>query len=114
MITRFHWRLICAVRQDQKKRVKGKSATSGSLLSTMSSESRHRFAERANSAQERRHEIAINLKKSSFTLTNPMDSKELYGVTRHKNKQKNFRYWLVSASLKEILILLFFGKSKHT
>ena len=97
-----------------KTKVKGKSGTSGSLLSNISAEKRRRFAERANSAQERRHQIAMNIQKSPSLLNTPIDSNSLEVVSKHQKKQKDLSYWLVSASLKEIFILLFFGKSKHS
>jgi len=42
-----------------KTKVKSSASKSGSLLSTLSTQARNRFAERANLAQERRHQIAM-------------------------------------------------------
>ena len=49
---------MCSTPRPRTK-VKGKAGSSGSILSTMSSEARSSFTERANAAQERRHQISI-------------------------------------------------------
>lgn len=77
-----------------KTKVKGKKSHRGSVLSNMSPGVRSRFAECANSAQERRHQIALTTQKIA------------------EKPQHNLLYWLVSASIKEIFLLLFLGSSK--
>tara|TARA_R110001583_G_scaffold39134_10_gene125719 strand:- start:30 stop:344 length:315 start_codon:yes stop_codon:yes gene_type:complete len=96
-----------------KKKVKGKASLNGSLLSNMSPEARSRFAERANVAQERRHEISLKEKQHNRQF-NASVKKSAKAVNRiAKKSQKSLMYWLASASLKEVFIMLFFGKSKH-
>jgi hypothetical protein len=93
-----------------KRQVKGKGGHSGSLLSNMSVEARSRFAERANLAQERRHQNMMEAKKHEISLTASI--KHSYKTELNLQKSpRNFRYWLVSASLKEIFIRLFLSKS---
>jgi len=96
-----------------RKAIKGKGSKSGSLLSNMSSETRSRFAERANVAQERRHQITIKEQERNRQLQTP--SKVTKKTVRHSTKkQSSLSYWLLDASLKEAFIMLFFGKSKQS
>lgn len=93
--------------------VKGKAGISGSLLSNMSPEARSRFAERANVAQERRHQIALKAQQNNRQLNTSLRAPKKAVNRIAKKSQNNLSYWLVSASLKEIFMMLFFGKSKH-
>lgn len=96
-----------------KTTVKGKAGTSGSLLSNMSPEARNRFAERANVAQERRHQIAIKAQQHNRQHSESKRTTKKPANRIAKKSQSNLSYWLVSASLKEVFMMLFFGKSKH-
>ncbi|WP_077337853.1 hypothetical protein [Pseudocolwellia agarivorans] len=94
-----------------KTQVKGTKSvgSSGSILSSISTESRIRFSERANLAQERRDQIKLEEKQKALRLQaiHKKNEKRLL-----KNKQSRLSYWLLSASLKEIIQLLFLGKTK--
>jgi hypothetical protein len=99
-----------------KTQAKGKSGRSGSLLSNISAEKRRRFAERANIAQERRDDMTMKNQKSSSGLNVTLINNKVKLISKDKKVQKkpnSLSYWLVSASLKEIFIMLFFGKSMH-
>ncbi|MCI2284414.1 hypothetical protein L3081_14760 [Colwellia sp. MSW7] len=98
-----------------KTKVKGKTAGGGSLLSTMSTEARSRFAERANIAQERRDNIA--LKRQQEKRQHALVSKGVKKVASNSAKipetqQRNLSYWFFKASVKDLFVMLFFGKSK--
>lgn len=95
-----------------KRIVKGRAGVSGSLLSNISSESRGRFANRANVADERRYQIALREKQRNIERKNTTSSKKMVSKKSIK-AQNNWSYWLVNASLKEIFYMLFFGKSKQ-
>jgi hypothetical protein len=96
-----------------KTKVKGKAGTSGGLLSNMSAETRSRFAQRANAAQERREQIAIKAQQNNRQLNASLRTTKK-AVHRLANKSQNsLSYWLVSASIKEVFMMLFFGKSKR-
>jgi len=75
----------------------------------MSSEARSRFAERANIAQERRHQVAMKERQHNSSVKNALHK----APKKNQKSQRNLSYWLVSASLKEIFTRLFWGKSKH-
>ena len=97
-----------------KTKVKGVAGVSGSLLSNISPEARSRFTERANIAQERRDQLKKKAQRSSVQLeaSAHIDKKTL---TRAKKKpQRNLSYWLLNASLKEIVMSLFFTTYKRT
>lgn len=87
-------------------KAKGKSASSASILSSMSAESRQRFTERANIAQERRdnikkaEKVKLSLHKSHIRTPNASVKVEA---------TKRLNYWWLSISLKELFNLLFFG-----
>tara|TARA_R110001583_G_C5423190_1_gene388066 strand:- start:129 stop:503 length:375 start_codon:yes stop_codon:yes gene_type:complete len=93
--------------------VKGKAGTSGSLLSNMSPEARSRFAQRANVAEERRHQIAIKAQQKNRQLNTSIRSSTKVDNKIAKKSQNSLSYWLVSASLSEVFMMLFFGKSKR-
>ena len=97
-----------------KTTLKAKAANSGSLLSNLSTESRRLFAERANIAQERRHQMAQQLKhdKHQHDAAIKMSTKTV--VRDVNNKQKRLSYWLLEANLKELFIMLFFNAVKRT
>jgi len=97
-----------------KTKVKGKANRNGSVLSNMSTETRSRFAERANLAQERRHQIAIKAQQKKRHHNVAIKSANKVGsraVTKSSNK---LSYWLLNASLKEVFTMLFLGSSKRT
>ncbi|XQW86889.1 hypothetical protein ACOYR1_09270 [Thalassotalea piscium] len=96
-----------------KTKVKGKAAVSGTVLSNMSAESRSRFAARANAAQERRDKQAKSNKANAQYAKASLNNQNQTGRIPNNKPPKTLSYWLVSASLKEILIKLLFGKAKH-
>ena len=96
-----------------KKRINGKAARSGSLLSNMSTEARSRFAQRANIAQERRYQIIMKAQQDKRKLDVSVSTVKKV-VNRSANlSQSRFSYWLFNASHKEIFFMLFFGVSKR-
>lgn len=101
---------MCSTPRPRAK-VAGKSVSSASILSSMSTESRRRFTEQANIAQERRDKI--NIAEKNQRISNKASSKAISKSVK-KKASKGLRYWLVSASLREILARLFFSRSKAT
>ena len=91
-----------------RTKVKGKSATSASFLSSMSAESRQRFTERANIAQERRDNIKIAEKAKISSDKNHLRAKK---VSTKIKSSKRSSYWLLTISVKELFNLLFFRKT---
>jgi hypothetical protein len=89
-----------------RMKAKGKSASSASILSSMSAESRQRFTERANVAQERRDNIK-KAEKVKRTLHQSHIRSQSAPVNIEATKRLN--YWWLSISLKELFNLLFFG-----
>jgi hypothetical protein len=96
-----------------KTTVKAKVASSGAILSAMNSTARARFAERANAAQERREQLAIKTRQSNKKLENISTTTKKIANSSLKKHSNNFRYWIFSASLKEIFTFLFLGRSRH-
>lgn len=97
-----------------KTKVKGKAGSNGGVLSSMSSEARSRFAERANLAQERRHQMAMKAQQKERNLNTPKRaSRKIVRRTATKSQQ-TLSYWLLNTSLKEVFHMLFFGPSKRT
>lgn len=103
---------MCSTPRPRTK-VKGKAGTSGSLLSNMSPEARSRFAERANVAQQRRHQMTIKTQQNNRQQDAAIITSKKAVNRVDQKSQHNVRYWLVSASLKEIFMMLFFSKSKR-
>jgi hypothetical protein len=99
---------MCSTPRPRTK-VAGKSSSSASILSSMSTESRRRFTEQANIAQERRDKIKMAEKNQK--KYNKASTKAIYKSV-NKKASKSLSYWLVSASLREIFALLFFSRSK--
>ena len=91
-----------------RTKVKGKSATSASFLSSMSAESRQRFTERANIAQERRDNIKMAEKAKISSDKNHLRTKK--ASTKIKAPKRS-SYWLLTISVKELFNLLFFRKT---
>lgn len=96
-----------------KTKVKGKASSSGSILSAMSSEARGRFAERANAAQERRHQIAMNARQTKSHLDNCQKDTKKGGNSYINESSHNISYWLFNASLKEIFMVIFLRHSNR-
>lgn len=92
-----------------KRVVKGKAGASGSILSNMSTEARSQFAERANVAQERRYKIAQQKKRQ--TESSPRDYRG--GQKKEKVAKNGLGYWLLHASMKEVVMAIFVGKEPH-
>lgn len=97
-----------------KTKVKGKASSSGSILSSMNSEARTRFAERANMAQERRDQIAVNAQQKKQQRDTSRKSTNKTPSHSAKKQQHSFSYWLFNANLKDVFTMLFLGNSKHT
>jgi hypothetical protein len=96
-----------------KSKVKSKGGTSSSLLSNMSPEARSRFAERANIAQERRHQLAIKSQEKKRQVdTSTKVAQKVERLSANKS-QDNLNYWLLNASLKKAFTMLFFSKPKQ-
>lgn len=97
-----------------RKKIQGRVRASGSILSSMSVEARRQFTERANHAQERRYEMAINEKNKK--------NQQIPSVRVVKKVEKNslvklkssLSYWLLTASLKDIFTIFFSGSLKRT
>ena len=87
-----------------KTKITGKSGTSGSLLSNLSTEARNTFAERANAAQERRDQLSMK----------SVQTKHQHNISMTSAKKKNFSYWLLNANINEIITMLFFASSRRT
>lgn len=88
-----------------KRRVKAKTANSSvGILSSMSSEKRLSFAERANQASERRIE-AKQLKREAQHRINKLIVKKPHpqNVKTKTNKNQSWFYWLLSASFSELM-----------
>jgi hypothetical protein len=96
-----------------KKKVKGKSGSSGGVLSNMNPDARRRFAERANIAQERRHKIMME-EQQKKRLDNPVRLDKKVKNFSDRNMRNSLSYWLLNASMKDILILLFLSTPKRT
>ena len=96
-----------------KTAVKAKQLLSGTILSNMSSEARSRFAERANAAQERRHQIALKTRQTRLRLdTSQKGTKKVVNSSLNQSSH-SISYWLLNASLKELFMMVFFGHSKR-
>jgi len=81
--------------------------TNGTILSGLSAQKRAAFVQRANQADDRRYELqqkAAEKKRENNHLTH---TKNL----SIKKSTKNWSYWLIDASIKEIVMMLFLGKS---
>jgi hypothetical protein len=92
-----------------KARAKGKKGSGGGVLSNMSAQERSRFSERANVAQERRHQLKIKQKQQKLhhqERVNRVDSRLV------KSQNVSFGHWFLNASLKDIFNVLVLGKPK--
>lgn len=96
-----------------RSRVVRKAGTSNSILSGMSTEARSRFTERANIAQERRYQIAIQARQKKHLLTPSAEVAKNVVDYSPKKLQGGFSYWLFTASLKEIFTLVFINTAKR-
>ncbi len=96
-----------------KTKVKGKSGISGGVLSNMNPDARSRFAERANIAQERRHKIMMKEQQKKRPDNSVRLDKKVKN-TSDRNMRNSLSYWLLNASMKDILILLFSSTPKRT
>ncbi len=88
----------------------GARAASGSILSGLSADTRAAFVKRANMADERRYQL------NQQTKTNQHAVRHVNRAFLPKNKpsqqtNKNWRYWLIDASISELFIMLFWGKA---
>jgi hypothetical protein len=83
-----------------KQKVKGKSVTNVvSILASLDGEARKKFAQRANQAYEHRCEVKAQEQAPRNT---PIKSQK-----KTKRLQRSWLYWLLSASITEILSRFF-------
>jgi len=94
-----------------RTKVKGKSTSSASFLSSMSVESRQSFTQRANIAQDRRDKIEIAEKATNSSDKTHLRTKK---ISLKKKTPKRLSYWLLEASAKEIFKLLFVRKPEKS
>jgi hypothetical protein len=102
---------MCSTPRPKRKIKSAKTgAISGSVLSNLSAQKRADFVKRANSADARRQEVKQQKaeKKQALSLVVNQAKKV---VKNQKKPTKSWSYWLVDASIKEIIMMLFFGKS---
>lgn len=88
-----------------KRKIKAKTANSSvGILSSMSSEKRLRFAERANQASDRRIE-AQQLKREAQNRINKLKVKKPHplNVKTKTNKNQSWLYWLLNAPFSELM-----------
>jgi hypothetical protein len=83
-----------------RMKAKGKSNSSASILSSMSAESRQRFTERANVAQERRDHIK---KAEKVKRTLHQSHIRSQGTPVKIEATKRLSYWWLSINLKDLL-----------
>ena len=103
---------MCSTPRPKRKVKVASSSAGGTILSGLSAQKRAEFVQRANSADERRFQL--QQKKME-------EKKRLHLVTSHRLKKtnkkqlkkssKNWSYWLVDASIKDLFMMLFLGKS---
>ena len=94
-----------------KRLIKGKAKLSGSLLSNINSNARATFAQRANVADERRFQLKkekSQQRQKHSRVSTLLSSAQSVKASEYKGR----RYWLVSASLIELVRLLFLGSAK--
>ncbi|WP_441002580.1 hypothetical protein [Pseudocolwellia agarivorans] len=70
-----------------KTKAKGKKSGGGSILANISSESRSRFSERANAAQDRRDEMKAAHKQKALQQ-NTLTKRSILQLLKLKNKRK--------------------------
>lgn len=97
------------------KRVMKSSSTgatiSGTILSGLSAQERATFVQKANQADDRRQELqqkAAVKKREKLRNTHAINSS--LSIPQIKVTKK-WNYWLIDASLKEIFMLIFLGRS---
>ena len=83
-----------------RMKAKGKSNSSASILSSMSAESRQRFTERANVAQERRDNIK---KAEKVKRTLHQSHIRSQGTPVKIEATKHLSYWWLLINLKDLL-----------
>lgn len=92
-----------------KARAKGKKGNGGGVLSSMSAQERSRFSERANLAQERRHQLKIKQKQQKL---HQQARDNRVNITPIKKQSVSFGHWFLNASLKDVFNVLVLGKPK--
>jgi hypothetical protein len=86
-----------------KRKIKAKTANSSvGILSSMNSEKRLRFAERANQASDRRIE-AQQLKREAQHRINKLKVKKPHPQNVKTNKNQSWFYWLLNAPFSELM-----------
>ncbi|NQZ81176.1 MAG: hypothetical protein HRT52_09195 [Colwellia sp.] len=99
---------MCSTPRPRGK-ITAKTAYSGSLLSNISAEARLNFSSRANMADEQRYKNNLANEKYRNEKKSHLKSR----INKNNTVNKSWRYWLVNASFKEIIVVLFFGYSSH-
>ena len=102
---------MCSTPRPKRKVKSSTAGFSGSVLASMSSVARGDFANRANAAQDRRDEIALINKAIQPSNQIKLVKAKLHQQAISSNNQ-HWRYWLLTASFKEIMTVFFIGKSK--
>lgn len=93
--------------------VVGKAGYSGTILSTISPEARIRFAERANLAAERRHRIN-GREQAQQNRRHQASTRPRVTTPVTKTVNRGWRYWLITASITDIISLLFLKHVKSS
>ncbi len=97
-----------------KVAAKGKAVSNGGVLANMNIDVRSRFAERANLADEKRYQISLQKKQQVQSINQVKRRFNIKVQTNSRaNINKGIRYWLGTASIKEIFLILFIDKAKN-
>lgn len=99
---------MCSTPRPKRRISSIKTQPSGSVLANISKESRAKFAKVANDADERRYQQEIVVQKQQVNTPALAQSiKTKKSNIKRKVVKKGLLYWLVSASIKEILTRIF-------
>lgn len=99
---------MCSTPRPKRRVSSIKTQPSGAVLANISKESRTKFAQIANDADERRYQQKMTVKKQQ--TANHLWAKNTStkkANMQHRSVKKDWLYWLVSASIKEILARIF-------
>jgi hypothetical protein len=80
-----------------------------SIMASMDSDARYRFALKANQALERKEALQQATKKKLLQEQRKLSKAELQEVLKLKQQSKGLSYWLFSASFTEIFKKLIHG-----
>jgi hypothetical protein len=106
--------LMCSTPRPKRNLKAGTAgaSSSGTILSDLSAQKRAEFVKRANSADERRYQLKQQIAAKTHKAISPTE--KITSLLKNKNvkqKTKSWHYWLLDASMKELFMLLFLGKS---